>query len=365
MLPGTCGPFSDVPGDAFCPFVEEIFYLGITTGTTPTTYEPNSPVSRLQMAAFLSRMVDRVLQRVSPRAPLGRYWTPKNGDVIAMTTVGAVPALVRSDGADVWVANFGSGTVSRVRGSDGRLLETWTGASTAYAILVAMGRVFVAGNFTRSLFMINPSEQAGQVTTLVADLVGDPFGIAFDGARIWTANHGASGSVSIVTPGATTPWTFTTIATGFPTGLTGALYDGENIWVTDEGGDRLLRLSASGSILQTVTVGSRPLYPVFDGANLWVPNRDSNSITVVRSRSGDVLTTLTGNGLNGPFGSAFDGQRVLITNVVGNSLSLWRASDLAPLGSVGLNGVVDPAGACSDGRDFWITLFNGDGLIRY
>jgi hypothetical protein len=34
--------------------VLEVFYLGITTGTSPTTYDPASNVSRLQMAAFLS-----------------------------------------------------------------------------------------------------------------------------------------------------------------------------------------------------------------------------------------------------------------------------------------------------------------------
>jgi hypothetical protein len=37
VLFGLCGPFTDVAADAFCPFVLEIFYLGITTGTTPTT----------------------------------------------------------------------------------------------------------------------------------------------------------------------------------------------------------------------------------------------------------------------------------------------------------------------------------------
>jgi len=57
-LLGTCGPFTDVAADVFCPFVLEIFYLGITTGTTATTYDPASNVSRLQMAAFLSRTVD-------------------------------------------------------------------------------------------------------------------------------------------------------------------------------------------------------------------------------------------------------------------------------------------------------------------
>ncbi|HKF44695.1 MAG TPA: S-layer homology domain-containing protein, partial [Thermoanaerobaculia bacterium] len=45
VLPGDCGPFTDVAADAFCPFVVELFTLGITTGTTPTTYGPSSNVT--------------------------------------------------------------------------------------------------------------------------------------------------------------------------------------------------------------------------------------------------------------------------------------------------------------------------------
>src|ERR1700756_1900947 len=73
-LLGVCGPFTDVAADAFCPFVLEIFYLGITTGTTPTTYDPASNVTRLQMAAFLSRTVDGVLRRGRRRAALDQVW---------------------------------------------------------------------------------------------------------------------------------------------------------------------------------------------------------------------------------------------------------------------------------------------------
>src|SRR5262245_15562891 len=72
-----CGPFADIgSGDPFCGFVLEIFTLGITTGTTPTTYDPTSAVTRLQMSAFLSRTVDGVLKRGSRRAAQNRYWIP-------------------------------------------------------------------------------------------------------------------------------------------------------------------------------------------------------------------------------------------------------------------------------------------------
>src|ERR1700741_336665 len=92
----TCGPFTDVAADAFCPFVLEIFYLGITTGTTATTYDPTSNVSRLQMAACLSRTVDGVLKRGSRRAAMKEFWTSKGPNVIGLTTVGTLPRYCTS-----------------------------------------------------------------------------------------------------------------------------------------------------------------------------------------------------------------------------------------------------------------------------
>src|SRR5262245_44570096 len=86
-LLGLCGPFTDVAADVFCPFVLEIFYLGITTGTTATTYDPAANVTRLQMAAFLSRTVDGVLKRGSRRAALDQFWSTQNSSVLGLTTV--------------------------------------------------------------------------------------------------------------------------------------------------------------------------------------------------------------------------------------------------------------------------------------
>jgi hypothetical protein len=352
-LLGICGPFTDVAGDAFCPFVLEVFYLGVTTGTTPTTYDPASGVSRLQMAAFLSRTVDGTLRRASLRAAADKFWTPQDTAALGITTVGNSPYGIRFDGADLWVANIGAGgTVSRVRASDGKLLETWTGAGFAIGVLAALGRVFVTGStIPGKLYMIDPSQAAGVVTTVSTGLGNNATGIAFDGSRIWTAN--GAGTVSIVTPGT---WTVTTtnVAVG-TSNLFGALYDRSNIWITDTSAGTLLKLDSSGAVLQTVTVGLGPLAPVFDGTNIWVPNSSHNSITVVRASNGAVLQTLTGNGLNLPYGGAFDGERVLFTNILASSVSLWKAADLSPLGSPAL-ALPGPAFATSDGLNFWITF---------
>jgi hypothetical protein len=359
-LLGTCGPFTDLAADSFCPFVLEIFNLGITTGTTPTTFDPTSNVSRLQMAAFLSRTVDGVLKRGSRRAALDQFWTSQNDTVLGLTTVGTGPQLLKSDGADVWVANFSSSSVSRVRASDEKVLETWTGATGATGVLVAMGRTLATGfSSPGRLYQIDPGQAAGAVTTVASNLGSSPLGISFDGARVWTANFG---SVSIVTPGASIPWTVTTVTTGFSS-LAGALYDGGNVWVTDKTAGTLLKLDSAGAVLQTVTVGNLPRFPVFDGTNIWVPNSGSSSVSVVRASSGAVLETLTGNGVSVPWAAAFDGQRVLVTNNGGSSVSLWKAAGLTTLGSFATG--ANPVGACSDGVNFWIALSGSGQLARF
>ncbi len=114
-----------------------------------------------------------------------------------------------------------------------------------------------------------------------------------------------------------------------------------------------------------MTVGANPLFPLFDGTNIWVPNANSNSISVVRASSGAVLQTLTGNGLSFPEAAAFDGERVLVTNQTGNSVSLWKAADLTALGSFATGSSTIPTAACSDGVNFWITLAGSSKLARF
>jgi hypothetical protein len=376
---GTCGgatttvPFTDVSGSLFFCQIAEAYFSGLTNGTSATTYSPSANVPREQMAAFITRTQDSALRRGSRRAALRQFWstTPNyataNGG-LGTTPVGDGPDLVVSDGLDVWVANVNSATVSRVRGSDGKLLDTWTNAFGAAAPVAAMGKVFVTGRTNPGmLYMIDPAGSAGPVTEVSGSSLGNaPNGIAFDGRRIWTANAGGSGSVSVITPAITTPWPVTSvnISTG-SSSPTGILFDGSNIWVTDAMTNTLVKLDGGGGVLQTINVGARPQYPVYDGTNIWVPNLSDSSLSVVRATTGAVIATLTANGLNGPVQAAFDGQRILITNFGGNSVSLWKAADLTPMGTFPTGPGSTPFGACSDGLYFWITLEFAGQLARF
>jgi hypothetical protein len=373
---GMCGgasttlPFTDVPAaNIFFCSIAGAFFSGLTSGTgTGTTYSPSSNVTREQMAAFVTRTMDQSLKRGSQRAISNQYWTTQGAANLAQTMVGNNPRFIQSDGTDIWVANQLVGTVTRVRASDGRVLETWTDAQGANGVLCAMGKVFITGrvNPAGKLYEIDPTQPSGMVTTLSSALGGGPFGIAYDGQRIWTAN--TDGSVSIIT---LNPVTVTNVTTGF-TSLRGIIYDGANIWVADDIGTglpgKLHKLDPTGAILLSVDVGERPIQPGFDGTNIWVPNILTNTVSVVRATgglSGTVLATLSGNGLNGPTTAAFDGERILVTNQVGNSVSLWKATDFTPIGTFSTGSSTQPAGACSDGLNFWITLQTTNRLARF
>jgi YVTN family beta-propeller protein len=159
------------------------------------------------------------------------------------------------------------------------------------------------------------------------------------------------------------PWTVTIVtnpAFAFPFGL---VFDGTNMWMTDNRGDGVIyKLDPAGGVLQTVPVGSAPAFPVFDGTNIWVPNTGSESVTVIRASTGTVVATLTGNGLSVPYQAAFDGERILVTNIAG-SVSLFKAADFSQLGSYPTSWT--PTYVCSDGLNFWIALIGPGQVARF
>jgi hypothetical protein len=221
--------------------------------------------------------------------------------------------------------------------------------------LVTAGGIFVAGDTSPgSLYLFFPFLPPQSVGPPIRNNLGNfPQDITTDGSSIWTSNAGGlvpgSGSVSKVTN------IVTNITAGFSQPV-GILFDGANVWVTDFGDNKLKKLDSNGNVLQSIDVGTGPQHPVFDGANIWVPNFTDNSVTVVRTRDGMVLATLTGNGLSSPHQIAFDGQRILVTNSGGaGGVSLWNATTLAPIGSATVSLGIQPVGACSDGINFWVT----------
>jgi hypothetical protein len=360
-------PYTDVSGvgAAFCPGIMEAYVTGVSKGTTPTTFSPNETVTRVQMTTFLQRSLDQGLVRASRRAALNQWWTPQTTNAMQTIAVGGPLVFCAADGEDIWTTN--GGQVLQVQANTGKLLGTWTGATSSAGILVAAGKVFVAGGVSPGeLYVIDPTQTPGAVTVAASNLGNVPNAIAFDGINLWTTQL-LAGSVSIITPQGTIPYPVTTVTAGFANPL-GILYDGAHIWVIDNGSETLLKLDASGNTLLTVPLGEDPQFPAFDGTNIWVPNQVSNSITVVQASSGNIVATINAdasNLLNAPTAASFDGERILVTNLFGTSVTVFKAADLSLIGNVTTGASTEPYGACSDGVNFWVMLHGTGNLLRF
>ena len=92
-----CAGFTDVDaGSPFCPNVAWIKSRAITLGCTATLYCPSEPVSRLAMAAFLSRLGDVVLPpNVVWVAPVGGQFQSIQAAIDYVFANGKTPAVVK------------------------------------------------------------------------------------------------------------------------------------------------------------------------------------------------------------------------------------------------------------------------------
>ncbi|HSH46683.1 MAG TPA: hypothetical protein VK966_12635 [Longimicrobiales bacterium] len=98
--------------------------------------------------------------------------------------------------------------------------------------------------------------------------------------------------------------------------------DGRSMVGTGEMSGRLLVYDladpASPVLVEDLGVGSRPWHPAYspDGTEVWVPNKGSNSITVVETDGWTVVEEIQSDGLSEPHGLAFsaDGRWAFVSS---------------------------------------------------
>ena len=103
----------------------------------------------------------------------------------------------------------------------------------------------------------------------------------------------------------------------------GIAFDGTNIWVADENGEKVVRWRASdgycelGAGLCTYTAGSSdgPFGLAYDGRYMWVTNRDASTVSILDGQTmTSKLTCSTHSPGSEPYSLAFDGTSMWVTN---------------------------------------------------
>jgi hypothetical protein len=102
--------------------------------------------------------------------------------------------------------------------------------------------------------------------------------------------------------------------------------------------------------------GDGPTSVEFDGANIWVGNRDSSNVTKLRANDGSLAGTYSAG--NGAYGMAFDGANIWVSNHYDDLVTKIKASDGSFVGAYGVGN--EPHGVAFDGANIWVaSKFDG------
>lgn len=198
--------------------------------------------------------------QASTGAILGTYPIPGSG----------APACVAFDGANIWVATNNS-TVTELQASTGNILGTYP-----------LGSVTSSG------------------------------GVAFDGTYIWVSGHNGFIAQLLASNG--------TLIGSYPTGGTGqeVAYDGQgNLWVTGPSAVSEIQAS-SGALLGVLHLnsGSSSAFPtgIAFGGLMWVADSSTNSVVSVIPGTAPLSEGGTYPVGTDPSGIAFDGANIWVAN---------------------------------------------------
>lgn len=266
------------------------------------------------------------------------YLEPAETNIASTTTTQTIPTSPATTSqptglaydlvGDVWVTNPGANTVTVLDPSAGTVLATYAVGKHPLGIAVDpnSGDVWVAnqGDGTVSRIDVSAGPSAGVVNTY--------------------ASGGTSGSQ--------------------PTGI--AVDNSGNAWVTNQADNDVCAISATGSVLKTTTVGTKPVAIAIDGTtgNLAVCNQGANTVSELNSTGSLVSTVPSGSAPN-------DKQPVAIAmDSIGDSWVCDLGSncvvELSPAGSVlQAISVSQPQGIAIDSSDdVWVTSKKNNDVVE-
>jgi YVTN family beta-propeller protein len=283
--------------------------------------------------------------------------TPVTPPIVASSiAVGSQPLGISSDGADVWVGNKGSSSISELDATTGGVMRTIpvyladAVSSDGTHVWVTQGAPAAGGGYVSEI-----DAKSGTVMETVDAGTGTPAAVSSDGTDVWVAISNSVTSVSELD--AKSVELVRTIAQPGPLGVSS---DGTHVWVANGGSNSVTEIDAvSGTVMATVPVGADPEGISSDGAHVWVADHGDNTVAEIDATTGAVVKTVPVG--TGPAGVDSDGQHVWVTNQSSNTVSEIDASTGQVIGSpipVGAG----PQGISSDGTHVWVANEN-DGTV--
>ncbi|MFN8022767.1 MAG: fibronectin type III domain-containing protein [Acidimicrobiales bacterium] len=202
---------------------------------------------------------------------------------------------------------------------------TWTAPSsngnsaiTGYTVTASNGSTCTTTGATTCTFS---SMASGSYTFTVTATNAAGTSVASAASNSVTVSLGAqTGSVAMTTP-------FMGVAVG------------NAIWWVDDHTSAVRIDTTTGTVTNTVTVGSGAFGIAYDGSRyLWVSGYNSNTVSKIDTTTNTVVATVATGAM--PYSVAFDGTYVWTANLNGNSLTKINASTNAVVATVPISGPI-------------------------
>ena len=224
--------------------------------------------------------------------------------------VGALaPTAAVFDGSHIWVTDGFTGSIAKVRASDGVVLNFYNQITSNGSLLYAAfdgASLWLADENNNQLLQLRPSD--GTVLARYSFVSG---ALAFDGVNL----AGGDGVVNVIKISDGVVVNSANIG-GSPSGI---VFDGSAMWISDYNNGLVTKMRDSDLAVLSVFAVSHPNGMAYDGANIWISSGNENTVTKMAVSDGTVLGTFTTG--SGASAVAFDGANIWVANDAVNSVS--------------------------------------------
>ena len=309
--------------------------------------------ARRPRAVWLAAAAAFVLVVVGVAAALllggGEESADQRGSPTTPIPVGDNPTDIDVGEGAVWVANYGSGTVTRIDPATnrpaGRPIPV---GDVPQGVAVGEGGVWISNAFGRLTRVEPRSDEVGDDPIALGT---DPYAVAAGAGSVWVAN-GLERSVTRVDP------EFNRIEDqSIRVGSTPASLDvGEgSVWVANRDGASVTRIDVeSGEVTDaSIEVGRTPSGVAVGAGFVWVANSEDDSVTRIDAKSGKVRGEAIRVG-RAPSDVAVAGRSVWVTNAEDDSVTRIDAESGEVIGRAIPAGPGPTAVAAGEGA-VWVT----------
>ena len=207
---------------------------------------------------------------------------PAAGRIVKRTKVGGYPFGLAYGAGSLWVGSRHADVVTRLDPATGKRKARIAVGSAPYALAFGGGSVWVTNENSGTVSRIGPKRNKVIKTIRVG---GGPNGIAVAFGKVWVADYGRGRLISVNAARNRVEKTIRIPTADWITPAAGSL------WVSSETGFVYRVEPATMKVLAKVAVGQNPLASAVSGDQLWVPNIDSDSVSVIDLETGAVIRT--------------------------------------------------------------------------